>query len=901
MACEIIIPDQSCPTIYQSAISEIAANFSANLIWLDKVYSLAEVGEKPKGASKIIYPRVNVGKNDYKDLFPKPENGDSYCFFELVGSPAFDLEEKTVSFSLNVVFWVKYDEACGDELDPTHNLVQQIMYLTDKNLTHFVEGTVTSNINKEQVWGKYGYTFEELRQVEHPYTTFSIGYQITMQDGIECFDCSGGFNPDIVLKPIPSGDFIRNQDAVVQTPGRFDIEGKGKAEGFHSRSFYNLDVPTEYDGEFELIAVYNPTAKAIEFKNKYEITEGAPFIFTIDTTNSGTPDYQFQLPFEASGTYDCYVSKGDGSNAVHITSWNQAETLLDYGVGNGGVYTVRIYGQCWGWRFNNTGDKEKITSVIQTGSGLRLGNNNGYFYGCSNLESVNLQGLDLTGTNTLTRAFILCTSLIELDVSVLNLENIIAMNLFVYGCSSLTTLNMENLNSSSCTNFTDMAMLCTSLTDFNVSGMDVSSANTIQGFIRSCSSLTTLDVSNWDVSSLQNAESFANGCSSLITLDVSNWNTSSLINARSFIQSCILLTTIDVSNWNTENLENINRFVQSAKSDILLTGIEDISIDSLTTALEMAFGITIPTQQCTDLLVNWAAQAPNIQSNVPLHLGNSKYFCEAIPAITLLTEDYGWTISSAGSEGTCPVASFSVRKTNDYYTGSALRVRRSSDDTEMDIGFVGEDLDTATLLSFVGANDGFVTDWYDQSGYRNHLASTFQPKIVDSGTLIEENSLPAIEFDGVDDIMDGIRINFLTQIFSMTFVHRFYDYTDANKSNVFDSRINLNRCLLDTNSGNYRLRAGNNVTLSTSPDNNQNVTSIIFDSSSSKFYKNGVVENVVGDIGSLGGFSGGVTLGKQLDAGFYEGNFQEIVFYDNDIEGDVADFTDIINDYFNIF
>ena len=43
-------------------------------------------------------------------------------------------------------------------------------------------------------------------------------------------------------------------------------------------------------------------------------------------------------------------------------------------------------------------------------------------------------------------------------------------------------------------------------------------------------------------------------------------------------------------------------------------------------------------------------------------------------------------------------------------TGSPLRVRRSTDNAEIDIAFtVNGNLDTAALLTFVGAGNGFVT------------------------------------------------------------------------------------------------------------------------------------------------------------------------------------------------
>jgi hypothetical protein len=87
-------------------------------------------------------------------------------------------------------------------------------------------------------------------------------------------------------------------------------------------------------------------------------------------------------------------------------------------------------------------------------------------------------------------------------------------------------------------------------------------------------------------------------------------------------------------------------------------------------------------------------------------------------------------------------AAYSLRKLDNNYTGSAIRVRRSNDNSEQDIGFVGNDLDTASLKTFVGANSGFVTTWYDQSGNaRNATQSTAsrQPRIVNTGTIERDN------------------------------------------------------------------------------------------------------------------------------------------------------------------
>lgn len=105
-------------------------------------------------------------------------------------------------------------------------------------------------------------------------------------------------------------------------------------------------------------------------------------------------------------------------------------------------------------------------------------------------------------------------------------------------------------------------------------------------------------------------------------------------------------------------------------------------------------------------------------------------------------------------------AAYSLRKIKSTYNGYAIRVRRSSDNTSQDIGFNGlGNLDTTTLLSFVGANDGFVSIWYDQSGSNNNQTSSTlikQPKIIDNGSLITQNSKPALYFSS--SIMQSNRI-----------------------------------------------------------------------------------------------------------------------------------------------
>ena len=92
---------------------------------------------------------------------------------------------------------------------------------------------------------------------------------------------------------------------------------------------------------------------------------------------------------------------------------------------------------------------------------------------------------------------------------------------------------------------------------------------------------------------------------------------------------------------------------------------------------------------------------------------------------------------------------YSLRKLRTAYSGSAIRVRRSSDNAEQNIGFVSNVLDTASLLTFCGAGSGYITTWYDQSGNgRNTTQSTAtsQPMIIVAGALVTRGGKPALSF-----------------------------------------------------------------------------------------------------------------------------------------------------------
>ena len=116
-------------------------------------------------------------------------------------------------------------------------------------------------------------------------------------------------------------------------------------------------------------------------------------------------------------------------------------------------------------------------------------------------------------------------------------------------------------------------------------------------------------------------------------------------------------------------------------------------------------------------------------------------------------------------------AAYSLRKVKASYSGDAVRIRRSSDDIEVDVAFdsdgkvsassaitnvaeqggeSGQTTDT-TLGDFISGTDAFVHTWYDQAGSKDAVQATAanQPKIAESGALLADG----IDFDGSNDFL----------------------------------------------------------------------------------------------------------------------------------------------------
>lgn len=128
-----------------------------------------------------------------------------------------------------------------------------------------------------------------------------------------------------------------------------------------------------------------------------------------------------------------------------------------------------------------------------------------------------------------------------------------------------------------------------------------------------------------------------------------------------------------------------------------------------------------------------SANRENIEKDMALHSG--AYQVEDAP----LLDAYG------GAH-----AAYSLRKLNSDYTGAAVRVRRGSDNAELDLGFKSDGtLDTDAGDAFWDGSNLTVKTWYDQSGNGNDVTQSTtasQPLLYNNSGVIPLDGRPSLRF-----------------------------------------------------------------------------------------------------------------------------------------------------------
>jgi hypothetical protein len=271
-------------------------------------------------------------------------------------------------------------------------------------------------------------------------------------------------------------------------------------------------------------------------------------------------------------------------------------------------------------------------------------------------------------------------------------------------------------------------------------------------------------------------------------------------------------------------------------------------------------------------------------------------------------------------------AAYSLRKLRSSYTGNAIKVRRSSDNAEMNIGFNSDgEINTFTLLTFIGVgNNGFVTTWYDQSGNGINLTqatAAYQTKIVNSVFIMTKNNIYCIDFTSgqylrSDNRVIGLNETSVFNVFSIKSLtsrgvawdigksdtsYNFYAF-DINTYNTSGSKFGF---YTSTTAFDSNISTNLNQNLISVISNNTSGNNII---SNTAYYINNTQASLTNTGGGSGAVYSSFSSANRITVGDFQnfpapfsGTHQEIIFYQTNQSTNRVGISNNINGYYSIY
>jgi surface protein len=149
------------------------------------------------------------------------------------------------------------------------------------------------------------------------------------------------------------------------------------------------------------------------------------------------------------------------------------------------------------------------------------------------------------------------TETIIIDSLLVNYKLTTCYNLFAGFRNLKRIIGLEYLNTSKVVNMTRMFILCSSLISLDLRGFDTSKVIDMHEMFNGCYALTNLDLSNFDTSNVTDMEGMFASCEKLTSLNLSRFNTSKVIRMNEMFHECKNLKTIYVrAGFNTNNLKD---------------------------------------------------------------------------------------------------------------------------------------------------------------------------------------------------------------------------------------------------------------------------------------------------------------------------------------------------------
>ena len=318
-------------------------------------------------------------------------------------------------------------------------------------------------------------------------------------------------------------------------------------------------------------------------------------------------DLSITIPVIGSG-YNYNVDFGDGTIHSNVT------TSAFHTYSAAGSYRVSITGDFPRIYFNNSGDKNKLYSIIQWGA-IEWQSMENAFYGCSNLNILAPDAPDLSLVSNLANMF------------------------------KMTSSMNSSLNHWDVTNVTDMSGMFENSIAFNkaINSWSVGNVTNMSGMFKNASSFNQ-SIDSWNVSNVTDmSEMFKNA--TVFNQSLNSWNVAGVTDMGRMFQNAVMFNR-DISIWDFNNNVILAQFLDG--SNMIPTYYDNLLDQFVSQNLQNKTLGSTGLSYCNEIARN------DLVNNLNWTItGDTLYaFCAAPPFITLWqveANDLGITIPTTGS------------------------------------------------------------------------------------------------------------------------------------------------------------------------------------------------------------------------------------------------------------
>ena len=286
-------------------------------------------------------------------------------------------------------------------------------------------------------------------------------------------------------------------------------------------------------------------------------------------------------------------------NIVSITFLNN-NNVPENAVENWNVSEDKEKGTVKAWVVPNSSDSSKYDLYIGAKGKVIANENSGYvFYDFRGVKEISFDNnFDTSNAIDMSRMFLNCTSLTELDLTSFDTSNVTSM----YGmfCMWDSVLNLtpenklehikfgHNFITDNVTNMRSMFAGLTELKELDLSNFNTKNVTTMYHMFTDCKNLVILDIGNFNTSKVTDMGGMFLGCRSLATLDVSSFDTSKVINMEDMFERCTSLTDLNLSNLDTSNVTNMggmfNMWYGNENGECLNSNLKELDVSNFNTS-----------------------------------------------------------------------------------------------------------------------------------------------------------------------------------------------------------------------------------------------------------------------------------------------------------------------------